>query len=159
MPTPLIDAALRRRPPRRAGAHAAAWAGVLMLAGGCAPAAEQGQGAGGTFTITGRYTPYQPSSSLDACTDGRSADVFKESEAGGTAPLLASSPLRAKTYDTSTQSCVYEWAVTLPIQSERYGICLEYPNARGVIPPGLWMTRAQIDDVVGQSGGVFVLSL
>ena len=115
--------------------------------------------AGGAFTLTGRHSAYYPAGELAECKDGRSVDVFEEARSGGAGQLLASSPLVARSYDSASQSCVYEWTLTLPLLGGRYGICLEYPTARGVIPPSLWMSKEQIDNYIAQAGGIFQLSL
>jgi hypothetical protein len=135
------------------------WAVVLTLLAACGAANQQDGAASGTFAIAGRYAPYHPSGELSECKDGRSVDVFQEGKSGDTGALLASSPLTPKAYDSSTQSCVYDWAVTLPVQQGRYGIALEYSTARGVIRPSLWLSKAQIENVTSRSGGVFLLSL
>lgn len=140
---------------------------MLVASSGCGSPGGSHNNAGvdsgshaGKFIVQGTYLETNLSAkSKDDCSDGKNVDVFAQQGAvNAEGAMLATSPLTSQRYDKPSENCVFGWTVTVPVLNGRYGICVEFPNARGVIPCGLWMSRSEIEAFVEQHNGIFQLS-
>jgi hypothetical protein len=139
------------------------FASVACGSSGGGTSAQPGAGSGGgagVFVVRGTYLVTNLSAKSKAdCADKRNVDIFAQK--GGVnveGAMLATSPLTSQNYEESSENCVFGWTVTIPVSDGRYGICVELPNARGIIPCGLWMSRSEIENFVKQYNGTFQLS-